>query len=192
MFDDFKKYLQERIALSDDDSDFIARHSQPKKLRRKQYLLQAGDVWKYDAFVCRGLLKLYFADEKGQEHILRFAPENNWTGDRESMETGLPSKYNIDAIEETEVILILKEDFEMLRKTISVFNDFVSDTLKKNLIAHQERIYVNITNTAEEKYRNFIKQFPQIANRVPLHMIASYLGISAETLSRTRSQKGKK
>lgn len=163
-----------------------------KKLRKRQYLLQAGDTWKYHAFVCKGFLKLYYIDAKGQERIMQFAPENYWTGDRESLSTGLPSKYNIDAIEDSEILLIKKDDFEMLRKTIAAFNDFVNDTIKNNVMALQDRIYANITLTAEEKYNAFLKQFPAISNRIPLHMIASYLGISAETLSRVRSQTGKK
>ena len=123
---------------------------------------------------------------------MQFVPENNWTSDRESMASGMPSKYNIDAIEDSEILLLKKEDFEMLRKTIPAFNDFVNETLKKNVMALQERIHVSISLSAEEKYSNFISKYPAINNRVPLHMIASYLGVSAETLSRVRSQSSKK
>jgi CRP-like cAMP-binding protein len=131
-------------------------------------------------------------DKKGQEHIMQFAPENYWTSDRESMASGMPSKYNIDAIEDSEILLLKKEDFEMLRKTIPAFNDFVNETLKKNVMVLQERIHVSISLSAEEKYSNFTSKYPAINNRVPLHMIASYLGVSAETLSRVRSQSSKK
>ena len=123
---------------------------------------------------------------------MQFAPENYWTGDRESMDSGLPSKYNIDAIEDSEILLLKKEDFEIIRKTIPAFNDFVNETLKKNLVFLQERIHVGLSLSAEEKYSNFISKYPSISNRVPLHMIASYLGVSAETLSRVRSQSSKK
>ena len=123
---------------------------------------------------------------------MQFAPENYWTGDYESMNAGLPSKSNIDALEESEILLLKKEDFEMIRKTIPAFNDFVNETLKKNTLVLQERIHANISLSAEEKYNNFILKYPSISNRVPLHMIASYLGLSAETLSRVRSQSAKK
>lgn len=192
MFDIFRKYLEDKIHLTNQDFELIASLCSGKKLRKKQYLLQAGDVWKYNAFVCKGLLKLYHLDDKGQEHIMQFAPENHWTGDRESLSSGLPSKYNIDAIEESEILLISKDNFEMLRKSIPAFNDFVNDTIKKNVMALQDRIYANITLSAEERYNRFITQFPAITSRVPQHMIASYLGISAETLSRIRSQFTKK
>lgn len=192
MFDLFRKYLIDKTNLTEHDFELIESLCTLKIIRKKQYLLQSGDVWKYDAFICRGLLKMYYLDTKGQEHIMQFAPENYWIGDRESMATELPSKYNIDAIEESEILLIKKNDFEMLRKTIPAFNDFVSQTIKKNVQALQERIHSNIILTTEEKYQNFIKQFPAITNRIPQHMIASYLGISAETLSRIRSQSARK
>lgn len=192
MFEYFRKYLEDKITLTNEEFELIKSVSSFKKLRKRQYLLQAGDTWNLNAFVCSGFLKMFYVDAKGQEHIMQFAPENYWTGDRESMDSEMPSKYNIDAIEDSEVLLIKKNDFEMLRKTIPALNDFVNDTIKKNVLVLQERIHGNITHTAEEKYNNFIIRFPAITNRVPLHMIASYLGISAETLSRIRSQSTKK
>ncbi len=192
MFDIFRKYLENKIALSDEDFALIESVSLFKKLRKHQYLLQAGEVCRFNAFVCKGFLRYYYVDDKGQEHIMQFSPENYWTGDRESMETGLPSKYNIDAIETSELLLLTKENFEMIRKTIPAFNDFVNTTLQKNIAVLQERIHVSISFSAEEKYSNFISKYPSIGNRVPLHMIASYLGMSAETLSRIRSQLSKK
>lgn len=192
MFDIFRKYLEDKIIVTNEDFALIESVLVFKKLRKRQYLLQAGDIFRFHAFVCKGFLRYYYVDEKGQEHIMQFAPENYWTGDFESMNYDLPSKYDIDAIEESEIVLLKKEDFEMIRKTIPAFNDFVNDTLKKNAVALQERIHANISLSAEEKYSNFISKYPSISNRVPLHMIASYLGVSAETLSRVRSQSTKK
>ena len=192
MFDIFRKYLEDKITLTNEDYELIESVSLFKKLRKRQYLLQAGDVCLFHAFVCKGFLRNYYVDEKGQEHIMQFAPENYWTGDGESMKSGLPSKYDIDAIEESEILLLKKEDFEMIRKIIPAFNDFVNETLRKNAVVLQERIHVNISLSAEEKYSDFISKYPSISNRVPLHMVASYLGVSAETLSRVRSQSTKK
>lgn len=142
MFDTFRKYLEDKIALTDQDYELIESVSSFKKLRKRQYLLQAGDVCRFNAFVCKCFLRYYYVDEKGQEHIMQFAPENYWTADRESMDSGLPSKYNIDAIEDSEILLLKKEDFEMIRKTIPAFNDFVNETLKKNIAVLQQRIHV--------------------------------------------------
>ena len=192
MFDIFRKYLEDKIALTNEDFELIESLSSFKRLRKRQYLLQEGDVCRFNAFVCKGFLRYYYVDKKAQEHIMQFAPENYWTGDRESMDSGLPSKYNVDAIEDSEILLLKKEDFELIRKTVPAFNDFVNEMLKKNVLVLQERIHVNISLSAEEKYRNFITRYPSISNRVPLHMIASYLGVSAETLSRVRRQSTKK
>ena len=192
MIDIFRKYLADKITLTGQEFELIESVMVFKKLRKRQYFLQEGDVCRFSAFVCKGLLRYYYVDKKGQEHIMQFAPENYWTSDRESMASGMPSKYNIDAIEDSEILLLKKEDFEMLRKTIPAFNDFVNETLKKNVMVLQERIHVSISLSAEEKYSNFTSKYPAINNRVPLHMIASYLGVSAETLSRARSQSSKK
>ena len=192
MFDIFRKYLEDKVALTDLDYELIESLSSFKKLRKRQYLLQAGDVCRFNAFVCKGFLRNYYVDDKGQEHIMQFAPEHHWIGDRDSMDSGLPSKYNVDALEDCEILLLTKEDFEMIRKTVPAFNDFVNETLKKNVVVLQERIRASITLSAEEKYSNFISKYPSISNRVPLHMIASYLGISAETLSRVRSNSSRK
>lgn len=188
MFDTFRKYLQNKIILTDQDYDLIQSVSLFKKLRKRQYFSQAGDVCRFNAFVLKGFLRMYFLDDKGHEHIIQFAPENYWTGDRESMDSGLPSKYTIDGIEDSEILLLRKEDFEMVRKTVPAFNEFVNDTLKKNVVVLQERIHASISLSTEEKYSNFISKYPSISNRVPLHMVASYLGVSPETLSRVRSQ----
>ena len=192
MFDTFRKYLEDKVALTDPDYELIESLSSFKKLRKRQYLLQAGDVCRFNAFVCKGFLRNYFVDDNGQDHIMQFAPENHWIGDRDSMDSGLPSNYNVDALENCEILLLSKEDFEMIRKTVPAFNDFVNDTLKKNVVVLQERIRASISLSAEEKYSNFISKYPSISNRVPLHMVASYLGISAETLSRVRSQSTRK
>ncbi len=192
MFETFRKYLADKIHLSDEDFALIESVSSFKKLRKRQYLLQAGDVCRFNAFVCKGFLRYYYVDDKGQEHIMQFAPENHWVGDRESMDSGLPSKYNIDALEDSDILLLKKDDFEMIRKTVPAFNNFVNETLKKNIVVLQERIHVSISLSAEEKYNNFILKYPSISNRVPLHLVASYLGVSAETLSRVRSQSIKK
>lgn len=192
MFEIFRKYLDDKIALRDEDYSLIESVSSFKKLRKRQYLLQAGDVCRFNAFVCKGFLRCYDVDDKGGEHIMQFAPENYWTSDRESMESGLPSKYNIDALENSEILLLANDDFEMIRKTIPAFNDFVNEMLKKNIAVLQERIHASISFSAEEKYSSFIAKYPTIGNRVPLHMIASYLGISAETVSRVRSQISRK
>lgn len=192
MFEIFSKYLTDKIELTEPELSRISSVSVIKKLRRKQYLLQEGDVWRHYAFVCQGCLRTYRLDENGNEHILKFSIENWWAGDRESLLTGRPSQCFIDALEESVVIMITKENFDKLCQEIPAFNNLVNELLNRTYIASQQRIHANITYTSEEKYRNFIEKYPDITSRVPLHMIASYLGISPETLSRIRTQFAKK
>ncbi|ASK29477.1 cyclic nucleotide-binding protein [Chryseobacterium sp. T16E-39] len=192
MFDYFINYLKDKITLSNDEIELIKSVAILKRLRKHQYLLQEGDVWKFNAFISSGLVKTFSIDTKGQEHIMNFSPENYWTGDRESLTTGNPSEFNIIALENSEVILIKKEDFSILCSTIPQFNDMVNEILHRSFLFSQKRIHANISLSAEEKYQDFIKKNPHIINRIPQHMIASYLGVSPETLSRIRTQASKK
>ena len=188
MYEVFKKYLDSKIELSQEDASRIEAVAIVKKLRKWQYLLQADDVWKYNAFVTKGCLRTYSVDEKGIEHIMAFAIENWWAGDRESLISGNPSRFNIDAVEDTDVILITRTNFELLCKEIPALNKMVSEILERSFIASQNRIHASISYTAEQKYLNFIQRYPGFANRIPQSMIASYLGITPETLSRVRTQ----
>jgi len=188
----FKKYLLDKSKVSENDFDLIARLCQIKKLKKHQFLLQEGDVWKYHAFVTKGCLRTYSLDEKGREYILNFAVENWWTGDRESLTSGEPSVFNIDALENSELILISKNNFDHLCAEIPAFNDMVNAVLQKSFLAAQSRIHTFISLTAEEKYSKFLEKYPHLPMRVPQGMIASYIGITPETLSRLRRKTVKK
>ncbi|MCQ6957195.1 Crp/Fnr family transcriptional regulator [Mucilaginibacter aquariorum] len=191
MFEIFSSYLKEKGGLTDAELGEIRVVTVNRKLRKRQYLLQEGDISHYNCFVVKGCLRNYRVSEDGNEHILRFAVENWWVSDPESYNNGTPSKNNIDALENSEMILIEKQDFTNLLSNIPRFKDFIYNLKARSFDASQNRIMSNISDTAEEKYSNFIKIYPHIFNRVPLHMIASYLGVSRETLSRIRNQYAK-
>lgn len=188
MFAVFEQYLTSKASFTAAEIQQINSAGLVKNLRKKQYLLQADDVWTYHAFVTKGCLRTYSVDAKGTEHVINFAAENWWTGNQESLATGLPSRYNIDAIEDSTVILFRKEDFEQLRRNIPALDELVNAVLHRSFIAAQNRIHSAISYSAEEKYREFLKKYPDFALRIPQHMVASYLGMTTETLSRIRRQ----
>ena len=177
----------ETISLTDEEFDFCKTLFSPKKLRKRQYLLQDGDVCKYTAFVERGMLRTYTIDEKGNEPILQFSMEGWWVADLYSFFTGEPSQFNVEALEDCELLLITEPSWNILLEKIPALERYFRILIQNNLIATQRRLMGTMSETAEEKYLKLVKNFPGCIQRVPQHMIASYLGITRETLSRTRS-----
>jgi CRP-like cAMP-binding protein len=188
MFELLSKSINEHISLTEEEFNFCKTLFIPKKLRKRQYLLQEGDVCKYTAFVERGLLRTYIIDEKGNEPILQFSAEGWWIADLYSFLTNEPSRFNIEALEECELLLITKPSWDILLQKIPALERYFRILIQNNLIATQRRLISSFSETAEEKYTKLIDNFPTCIQRVPLHMIASYLGITPETLSRIRSQ----
>lgn len=188
MFEVFQNYITQKIDITLEEIELIQSVSIIKKLRKNQFLLQEGDIWRYNAFVCKGFVRTFSINDKGDEQTLSFAIENWWTGDRESLMTETPSKFNIDAIEDSIIVLITKDNFDRISKEIPQFNDMVNLILEKSFISSQSRLQSAINFTAEEKYGYFIEKYPQIAFRLPSNMLASYLGMAKETLSRIRKK----
>ena len=188
MFELFFEKLNEKISLTDTEKDIFRSLLIPKKLRRKQYLLQEGDVCKYTAFVEKGALRSYTVDEKGSEHIVQFAVEGWYIADLYSFITGEPATNNIDAIEDSELLLITRPSQEELMKKVPQYEKFIYLQMQGAYVALQRRLTAMISMTTEEKYTNLLNTYPNIVQRVPQHMIASYLGLTPETLSRTRRQ----
>ena len=186
MFERLSQNIHEYISLTEEEFNFCKTLFLPKKLRKKQYLLQEDDVCKYVSFVEKGILRTYIVDEKGNEHILSFPMEGWWTADLYSFLTGEPSLYNIEALEECELLLITKSSWDILLEKTPAFERYFRIIIQNNLIAMQRRLLGSMSETAQEKYTKLVATFPNCVQRVPQHMIASYLGISRETLSRIR------
>ena len=188
MFDLLEKKIKEKISITDDEFDYCKSLFIEKKLKRKKYLMQEGDVCRYTAFVHTGLMRSFTVDAKGNEHILQFAMEGWWMADLASFITEEPSPYNMEALEDCELLLITKPSWETLLEKIPQFERYFRILIQNNLIATQRRLMHSITETAEQKYLKMIQTYPECVQRIPQHMIASYLGMTRETVSRVRKQ----
>ena len=182
-----RKKIGETIKISEEDFEICKSLFIPKRLRKKQYILQEGDVCKYTIFVEKGLLRTFTVDDKGNEHILQFATEGWWVADLYSFFTNEPSIYNVEALEDCELLMITRPSWEILLEKVPVFERYFRILIQNNLIATQKRLIGSLSETAEARYLRFMSTYPDCMKRVPQHMIAAYLGITRETLSRTRA-----
>jgi len=192
MFEVLYEYLEKTHPLTTVDKELIHDVFIPKKLLKGEFLLREGDLLKYGAFVCKGFLRSYVIDNKGKEHIIQFAPENWWISDKGAGAEGTKASCFIDAIEDSEILLIDQAGhFKMLEKVPAYGSSFQAG-MQKRSAAKDKRIVHSLVADAEERYNDFIQTYPTIAQRVPQHMLASYLGIAPETLSRVRRKSMRK
>jgi CRP-like cAMP-binding protein len=184
------KYINQFTAtpLTGGEKELIKNGFVLKKIRKRQYLLQEGEVCKYLAFIIKGAMRQYRVDGKGVEHIMALLIENWWAGDRESFAMLKPSAYNIDAWEDTDALLITKPELMNLLKQIPAMVDMKRKLGEGNLIATQRRLDALISSSAEKRLVDFENAYPELLQRFPQHIIASYLGVTKETLSRIRRQ----
>lgn len=187
MFEVFESYLEKAIpGISKDEVERIRLAATTRKLRKREILLHEGAVCRHKIFVLQGLLRSYSLGEDGREYVMRFAAEGNWTSELESLVNGTPSAYYIDAIETSQVLLWTREDFEKLQVTIPGIAALSQYLMTQTISMIQKRVLMNISSSPEERYLDFIASFPGIFQRIPLHIVASYLGVSRETLTRVR------
>lgn len=179
-----RQHIEEIISLTDEEFDFILGHFERVKKRKHQFLVQEGDFVNKEYWVIKGCLKTYFFDNTGKEHILQFAMENWWTSDYEAFTSQTKAKTSIDCIEDTELLYITFENREKLTSEMHKMERFWAKKSKIGRIALQNRILSLLKNSAKERYDLLLKQYPQLFQRVSKKLIASYLGVSRETLSR--------
>lgn len=191
MYEVFLEHINRKVPLTEEDKAIIKTYLIPKKVRRKQYLLQEGDVCKNILFVEKGALREYSVDESGREHIIQFALEGWAISDLYSFLTGEPATYNIDAIEDSELVMMSKSAHEELLKKVRSYETFTRLNITGAYLSMQRRLTCTVSASLEERYEAFVSLYPHIAERVPQHMIASYLGLTPETLSRVRKRMSK-
>lgn len=188
MFKQLQESIQEHVSLSDEEWELCKNSFRPKRMRKRQFLLQESDVCRELTFVEKGSLYSYSVDSKGNQHVLRFAFKGWWIADLQSFFTDNPSSVNIEVLEDSELLVLDRKNHEKLLENIPAYEQYHRIILQNAYIALQRRVENALGLTAEEKYSRLIKRNPEFMNRVPLNLVASYLGISPETLSRVRGQ----
>jgi len=181
-------HISRHVDLSQEDIAQIESVVHIRKLRKRQFLLQEGDVSRHESFVIKGCLRTYETNEKGQEHIILFAVEDWWVGDLYSFLTGSPSRLNVECLEDCELAQISKEALEALYIKVPKLERFFRKLVQNAYIAIGQRLLSSMSRTAQERYLEFIEKYPDIEQRVPNRHIASFLGIAPESLSRIRRQ----
>jgi CRP-like cAMP-binding protein len=182
------KNIQGYITLTEHDSSCFLSLLERKDLKRKERLLHAGEICRYSAFVIKGCLRGYSYDPDGTEHVLNFAPVNWWIADMYSLIAQKPGTLNIEAVEDTRVLLLTKINQEKLYKQAPVFERFFRIITENSLVAYQQRLLDNLSLTAEQRYQIFCNKYPMLIHQLPLKQIASYIGVTPEFFSKMRKK----
>lgn len=192
MFSLLRSHIEKRVSLTDEEFNVAGKYFIPKKLKKHQFLLNEGDVCRFVAFVNSGCLRQYKIDNKGTEHVIQFAIEDWWVSDLHSFLTGLPADTNIDALQDSEILLLEKSAREELLNNCPKMERFFRLLIEANHVATHQRIADNLSASAEERYLKFIKTYPKLFELVSQNQIASYLGITPQSLSRIRKELSQK
>jgi CRP-like cAMP-binding protein len=192
VFGVLRAYLAARASFSEDDFNRIEATFLFRHLVAGEFLQRAGDVPRYAAFVASGCLRNYVIDTKGKEHIVQFAPETWWLADSINIKAQTPTQYFIDAIEDSDLLLIDGPSHQGIVEQIPSYSRAFRTGLQKHASAKDQRIVSSLSASAEERYLEFLKVYPSIVLRVPQLMLASYLGMTPETLSRIRKKLSRK
>jgi len=183
-----EKELREIAGMNDEEVELYDSFLTQKSLRKKDYLLMAGDISYYVTYINKGCMRRYSIDKHSKEVILNFALEDHWVGDLESFIFQKPTEFYIQTLEDCELLQLSRENFFRACKEIPKFKKFHDDKAQQNHYSVLKRLSMAKSATPEEKYLDLMKKQPQLFQRVPLHYIASYLGIEPESLSRLRKR----
>ncbi len=192
MFAELDKHITRCSPFTETELEVIHSRLKRKVFRKKSLLLRQGEICKYESYIIKGCVKKYYIDQNGDEVILQFAVEDWWVSDIGSFTEQKPSNLFIETMEETEVLMIDYESKEYLFQTIPHLERVFRLMLQRAYAVLESRFYATVSHSAEERYLDFIARYPSIPQRVPQAQIASYLGITPESLSRIKSNLYKK
>ncbi|MCI9843570.1 Crp/Fnr family transcriptional regulator [Flavobacterium pectinovorum] len=183
-----KQNIKKHISLSDNETDQFCNLFHQKLIKKKSFLLQQGEICKFEGFVTKGLFRVYYNDKNGFDQILYFAAENWWITDIDSFTNASPSQLFIQALEDSVVLLISKDDKEFAYKNLPQIEKLFRVMTQKTHVALQRRMINNLSKPAEERYMEFIEKYPQLTQRLSNIQIAAYLGITNVFLSNIRKK----
>jgi len=184
-------YFDRLIPLTPEEKELVKNMFHHRLYRKRQYVLQEGDVCAYINFIVRGCLRMYKIDDQGNTHVIQFAAENYWINDLGSFHSLHPSGLNIDALEDTVVLQINRDNLINLYTKAPKFDRIFRVLIENSFVRLQQRLLQNISSTAEERYRSFLEIYPHLANRLSQVQVAAFLGITPEFLSRLRNRLSK-
>lgn len=181
---ELRRHFEKLIPLTDQEFDYVLSHFTTKKLKKHQFLIQEGDNVINDYFVVKGLLKAYHVDRTGKEHIMQFAMEDWWISDYQAYLSQTKATLNVDCIEDVELLCLSLYNRDKICANLHKIEHFFRRNSNAGYVALQRRLLSLLSNNAEERYKQLLSQYPTLFQRVPKTLIASYLGVSRETLSR--------
>ena len=187
MFTEIDRFVAKYINLSTAESDFFHSLLKPRQFRKKAFLLQEGEICDFEAFILKGCIRSYYLDKEGTETILLFAVEDWWISDLTSFAERTPSNLFIETVEDSDLLAIDYAGKALLFEKIPAFERMFRLLVQRSLSVLQQRFYATVSQTAEERYLQFLEKYPRIAQRVPQHQIARYIGVSPEFLSKIRN-----
>lgn len=183
-----KSHISQIVSISDDEFDLIAGHFMLKKVRKKQYLIGQGDDVAYEYLVLSGIYKVFYVDENGKEFVVQFAQENWWMTDYQAFFRQQKATMYIECIQEGEVLCATLHARETLAASLHKMEHFYRVKLTNGYLAQQRRIRLLLSSTPQQRYEEFSSLYPTLLQLVPKKIIAEYLGVSRETLSRLHAQ----
>ena len=189
MYQEILDHIRKYVVLTPEEAELLCQNLEYKKYHKKDFLLEAGKVCKGNYFLIRGCVRQYFINKKLNEQIINFAIENWWIADQDSLMTGQPSGCTIQAIEQTEVLLLPEKNKAALFRQVPALETYFALIMQKAYVAAQRRLGYIFNMTDEERFRHFSALFPEFIQRVPQYMLASYLGFTPQFMSRLRAKK---